>query len=91
MFPKKKVDLSNKNYINTKQIDKCEKELFREGEDQELNQKAVRFTHWNSGIVYSGIVESNFMLLKERHCRVVVPGQKKPFTVKCNELEFKEI
>jgi len=87
VFAKKKV---NQGYVSTNQNDICEKEIFREGEDQEVNQKAVRFTHWNSGTVYSGIVDNNFMLLNERHCRVIVPGQKKPFTVKLNDLEFKD-
>jgi hypothetical protein len=84
---KKKEDIYNKDYI--KPTDKVEKVLFREGEAQDLNQKAVKFTHWNSGTIYSGVIESNFLLLNERHCRVFVPGQKKPFTVKLNELEFK--
>jgi hypothetical protein len=94
MFAKKQSNFSNKNSANIKQYEKAmttEKELFREGEDQGINQKVVQFTHWNSGNVYSGVVESNFLLLGERHCRVFVSGQKKPFTVKYDELIFRQV
>lgn len=84
---KKKMSVLNNNCITP--VEKLKEDLFREGEDQEMNQKAVSFTHWNSGAVYSGVVDSNFLLLNERHCRVAVPGQKQLFTVKFNDLQFK--